>query len=252
MSHSPGSTVQQLQVLPSGRSTALPQGRVHQYLVFGSLFVAVVVLTALISRSAEGYFARFIGNADPVLVSSAAGLLGAISLALLHRLGGFEILLGQRTLRGIGYAAAAATLLAVEVVAADFLVRYPADTNVPVPTAFLFYPLIGFVAEMAFHVIPLATCLIVLRPLRRWIRGERLVWIALAIVTVAEPTFQVTFQGEPFSWSAVYTWVHVFVIAAVQLYLFRRFDFTSMFAFRLVYYAYWHIIWGVIRLEVLF
>jgi hypothetical protein len=40
--------------------------------------------------------------------------------------------------------------------------------------------------------------------------------------------------------------------AFLQLYVFRRFDFASMYAFRLVYYAYWHILWGVIRLKVLF
>jgi hypothetical protein len=53
-------------------------------------------------------------------------------------------------------------------------------------------------------------------------------------------------------WVAAYTWIHVFVIAFLQLYVFRRFDFVSMYSFRLFYYAYWHILWGVIRLEVLF
>jgi hypothetical protein len=33
---------------------------------------------------------------------------------------------------------------------------------------------------------------------------------------------------------------------------FRRYDFASMYSFRLVYYAYWHVAWGVIRLKVLF
>ena len=63
---------------------------------------------------------------------------------------------------------------------------------------------------------------------------------------------QVLFDSEPFSWADVYTWVHVFAIALLQLYVFRRFDFTSMYVFRLIYYAYWHIIWGVLRLELLF
>ena len=44
----------------------------------------------------------------------------------------------------------------------------------------------------------------------------------------------------------------VFVIAVLQLYVFRRFDFASMYSFRLVYYAWWHILWGTIRLSVLF
>lgn len=38
----------------------------------------------------------------------------------------------------------------------------------------------------------------------------------------------------------------------LQLHVFRRFDFVSMLSLRLVYYVYWHLIWGAIRLRVLF
>jgi hypothetical protein len=34
--------------------------------------------------------------------------------------------------------------------------------------------------------------------------------------------------------------------------VFRRYDFVTMYSFRLFYYAYWHIAWGVIRLRVFF
>jgi hypothetical protein len=69
---------------------------------------------------------------------------------------------------------------------------------------------------------------------------------------VVEPTFQVLFGERAFTGGAVYTWVHVFAIASLQLFVFRRFDFVSMYSFRLFYYVYWHIVWGVIRLEALF
>ena len=48
------------------------------------------------------------------------------------------------------------------VVVADILLRYPEDTNAPWPAALLFYPAIGFVAEILFHVVPLALLMLLL------------------------------------------------------------------------------------------
>ena len=77
-------------------------------------------------------------------------------------------------------------------------------------------------------------------------------WLGILLVSVLEPTFQVLFEGKALTWGAAYTWIHVYAIAFLQLYIFRRFDYVSMVSLRLFYYAYWHILWGVIRLEVLF
>jgi hypothetical protein len=46
--------------------------------------------------------------------------------------------------------------------------------------------------------------------------------------------------------------LQIYVINLQQLRIFRRFDFTSMYAFRLLYYLFWHILWGNLRLVVLF
>ena len=45
---------------------------------------------------------------------------------------------------------------------------------------------------------------------------------------------------------------HIFLINVCQLLIFRRHDFISMYTFRIVYYAIWHIAWGYLRLRVLF
>jgi hypothetical protein len=71
-------------------------------------------------------------------------------------------------------------------------------------------------------------------------------------VAALEPTFQVAFGGKPLTWGDTYTWIHVFAIAFLQLTVFRRYDLLSMVSLRMFYYAYWHIIWGVIRLKLLF
>lgn len=72
------------------------------------------------------------------------------------------------------------------------------------------------------------------------------------ITAPAEPRFQLQFTGERPVWAYCYAWIHVFAIALLQLRVFHRYDFASMLAFRMIYYTYWHIIWGVIRLKVLF
>lgn len=218
---------------------------------------AVLALSALafvlfLWPGASGYFERFFGSAHPVGVVVVAGAVGAICLRSLRSLGGFHILRRGATLRGVATAAALATVLAVAIVVADHFIRYPEDMNVPVPQALLFYPAMGFVAEIIFHVLPLTLVLILLRPSRQRLGAGRLVWLAIAVAAVAEPTFQVLFDGGALAWADLYTWVHVCAIALLQMYVFRRYDFVSMYSFRLIYYAYWHIAWGMLRQELLF
>jgi hypothetical protein len=224
----------------------------RQYLAYACLSIAVVGLTAIVAQSSSTYYQRFYGGADSVLVAIGASLVGAVALRVLMARGGFEIVRGRATLRGMAVSAGLATLMGVAIIIADLFIRYPENLNVPVPEALLFYPTIGFVAEIVFHVLPLTILMLVLSPLHRRLGADRLVWLCIVIVAVSEPVFQVAFEPDPFSWPAAYTGVHVFVFALLQLAVFRRYDFASMYSFRLFYYVYWHIVWGVIRLDVLF
>jgi hypothetical protein len=214
--------------------------------------LVALIFTVILLPSSAADFRRFYGEANAILAIVLASVLGAAALWVLESSYGFVLFLGKRTLRGMALSAALAAVLGIAIVVADVILRYPQDTNVPVPQALLFYPAIGFVAEIAFHVLPLALLLLVLKPLGGWIGSGRLVWLGILLVAVTEPTFQVVFGGEAFTRRAAYTWIHVFAIALLQLYVYRRFDFMSMYLFRLFYYAYWHILWGVIRLDVLF
>ena len=224
----------------------------HQYVAFAVLSIAVVGMAAILIPSSNTYFRSYFGNINPILGVVLAAAVGGGSLGLLRSYAKLEILRGRRTLRGIAVSAGIATLLAVSVIIADLFIRYPEDTNVPVPEALLFYPVMGFVAEMIFHVMPLALLLLVLSPFRKRLGTDNYIRIGIIIAAIAEPTFQVVLAGTAMSLALVYTWVHICVFAFPQLWVFRRYDFVAMYSFRLVYYAYWHIAWGVIRLEVLF
>lgn len=224
----------------------------RQFMAYAALCLAVLGLTAMLLPAAGPHYARFFGGANPWLVTLGAAVVGGACLGWLQSRYGFEILRGRATLRGIAVSAGLATLLGFAIIIVDVLLRYPEHINVPMPQALLFYPAIGFVAEIVFHVLPLTLVLLVLTPLRGRLGADRIVWIGIVVVAVAEPIYQVAFEENPLSWTAAYTGIHVFAVALLQLIVFRRYDFFSMYALRLFYYVYWHIAWGVVRLEVLF
>ena len=91
-----------------------------QYAAYLTLSLVALIFIVILLPSSRAYFRRFFGNAHPVLVVIVASVLGAAALGVLHARGGFEILKGQTTLRGIALSAGFATLLAVAIVIADF------------------------------------------------------------------------------------------------------------------------------------
>jgi len=54
------------------------------------------------------------------------------------------------------------------------------------------------------------------------------------------------------TWLQAFVAAHVFAINLIQLYVFRRFGFMAIYGFRFVYYACWHVIWGYLRLQLIF
>lgn len=223
----------------------------RQYATYFALSLVTVVFTIILLPSANAYFRRFFGETNAILTIVVTSVIGAAALWMLQN-NEWMILKGRMTLHGIKLSAVFATGLGIAIVIADLIIRYPEDTNVPVPQALLFYPAVGFIAEIIFHILPLVLLSLALKPLVGKFGEERVIWTSILLVAALEPTFQVPFGGKSLTWSAVYTWLHIFVIAFLQLHVFQRFDFVSMYVFRLFYYTYWHILWGVIRLKVLF
>lgn len=224
----------------------------REYAAYFLIALLAITFTATLFFFPGEYFRDFFGEKNPILVIGVTAIIGAITLWLLQSRFGFVIFRGKETLRGIAFSAAIATGFAALIVIADFIIRYPQDINVPVPQALLFYPAIAFVVEVLFHLLPLALLLLTFSVVNQLLGRERLVWAAILCVAAIEPTYQLLFVGEIFTWGSTYTWAHIFGISLLQLYIFRRYDFVSMLAFRLIYYAYWHILWGTARLNLLF
>jgi hypothetical protein len=239
-----------------------------QYIAFGVLTLVVFGLTAALSLSRvtfaqpyqgsirlnpAGFFQPFFGSIDPLLAVAVLAVVGTVSLGFLQSRGWFEIFTMRGTLRGMAVSAIIATLFGIEVVIAETtnIFRLPTDMNVRLPWSLMFYPVMGYVVEIVFHVLPLTILLAVFGPLFRKLNMPGLIWLCILAVSFLEPIFQVG-SGQPLSFAQVYIGVHIFAINFLQLYVFRRYDFISMYSFRLFYYMHWHIIWGALRLQWLF
>ena len=175
----------------------------YQCVAFLMLTAAMIGLTALQVPSSRSDFGPYFAGLPPVIVVAAAGALGLGLLAILRSAAGFQILDGRTTIRGIAVSAGFATLLGIAIAIADILIRYPENTNVPMPRALLFYPTVGFVAEVVFHLAPLAVCVLALSALPVQLDIERKVWIAIVVTAVSEPTFQILFNKD---WNTMNTY----------------------------------------------
>jgi len=208
------------------------------------------VFTGLLSLSLGGarFYAPYFGTIPPLLAIAIATALGLVSLGFLRSRGWFQIR-AANTLRGVVVAAVVASIFGIWQICADlFVTRFPKDINVPAPQSLLFYPTIGYVVEVFFHALPLAALLFLADLLGKWRPNTTaLIWFCIVCVSALEPVLVHMRMG-----AAAYVGVFVFVFTLVELDIFRRYDFVSMYAFRLVFYLWWHVTWGYWRMRWLF
>jgi hypothetical protein len=221
-----------------------------QYLIFAILSIAVTMLTWIISNSS--LFERYFGKIDPLIIIISISILGVVLLSLLLAKGQF-LIYKKGNIRGIFLSAGLAVVFAVVVILVDVRVMFPNDMNVLFPQSLLFYPAIGFVVEVLFHILPLSLLFFFLSTFFKIIGNRLIIWICILTVSILEPVYQIiSAVGHYPSWTIIYIGFHIFLINLVQLLIFQRYDFISMYSFRLVYYLLWHVIWGYMRLELLF
>lgn len=196
-------------------------------------------------------FSPYFLDLPPALGASIACLAGVIALYRLQERHGLCVIrLPQRRqdwLTPIGLAVP----FMITVTLADLLLGFPADINVGLPTALIFYPAMGFIAELALHVLPFALALEVLKRLFAAWPSSRRVWVSIGFASLPEAAFQLigsqSLEGDLPTLS-LFVFVQLFVFGLVELQLFRRFDFIHMYSFRLAYYGYWHILWAYLRI----
>jgi len=223
-----------------------------QYLVFIGLSLGVVALAAIAYLSDPLLFQRFLGKINPLIAIVVIALLGGTLLSVLLSRGWFAIYKTEDPKRFLWLSGLAALMAAIMILV-DLKVILSEDLNILFPQSLLVYPVIAYAVEILFHALPLSILLLLLTSLSKSVTFSSIIWPCIFIVSLLEPVLQLAlFVGPCPSWTVAYIGLHIFVINGIQLVLFKRYDFISMYAFRLVYYAIWHILWGYVRIRLLF
>lgn len=221
-------------------------GRFVYLLTSATILLSTGVLFAL----KPNLYNYFLGTLNPILIVSIIVILGFLLIRGLKQFG-FTVYRSGDNLGRLKVMSLSLVLSLIMVIV-DIMARFPEDINVVFPFSLLYYPVFGFIVEIVFHLLPLFLILYVVK--RVSVIDERVMFVCLVLVSFMEPVFQLGlgFSSQIPLWATVYVGFNIFLINIIQLYTFRRFGFASMYAFRLFYYLFWHIIWGSIRLDYLF
>jgi hypothetical protein len=215
--------------------------------LFAVLSVGAVALTAWQTDVDRSVFERFFGAVNPTGVMIVAALVGGIAMASLQGNSDFAMIGPRASRDAVSITAWAVPVLAAAAIGADLVLRFPEDTNVAVPDALRFYPAIAVFVESTLHVVPIA----VLVALLGAPTGLDVTFWRIAIpVALVEAVLQAAYATS--IGTSIFSAVHLTVFGVVQVWMFWRFGFAWMLGFRLAYYALWHVVWGAVRLELLF
>lgn len=232
---------------------------------FALVAVGAGLATLAMAGCDEPYFARFLGDWPPWLVVGLVATAGALALGSLQANYRFPRDEPGQVRAGLTVGAGLATLMAIPPVVIDLVSPFPREINVPWPWSLPFYLAIAFVVEVVFHLVPWAVLIGLGATLAGWL-GRRsravdgwaapagLVTASLLVVSLSEPVFQVASGWSPSSPNGVdvLVGVNVWAFNVAQLLICRRYGFVAMYLTRLVFYVYWHLLWGHWRLELLF
>ncbi len=222
-----------------------------RYKVFMWLAIGVLILVTIINYFNNTIFQRFFGNINPILIFLLSSVLGLVLLSVLVSKGWFSIY-EKRNYRELLYFFKIAFPFTLIAILVDLIIVFPSDTNINFPMSLLFYPAMGFLVEILFHLLPLSLLIFTSTFLLQNISTEKIIWFCFLITATLEPTYQVVYMNASPEWTVIIVWLNLFLFNLAQLFVFKKYDFISMYLVRLFYYLIWHILWGQIRLAWLF
>ena len=225
-----------------------------QYLVYLGVSLVVLCFTIVLYFTERQVFQRFLGSIDPLVAILAVIVAGFILQSFLLSKKWF-VIFDIENLPGLIRFSGLAALLGVIMIIVDTRIKFPADMNILFPQSLLFYPAIAFLVEILFHIFPLTVLITIMSSIHKSQNLNVIIWISIIIVSIAEPIYQtmdmVSSKSFPM-WAIAYVGLHIFLINFFQLLIFKKHDFIAMYSFRIVYYLFWHIGWGYLRLFLLF
>lgn len=222
------------------------------------LVLAAVVIAARIALSIWPTDAAYPSQASVLRWPVIFGVLlfGYVGVWLAPRAGLPRLMATEITnARRFGLASLAGMVLALPIVVIDLLYVLPEGLNVAFPHSIPFYLLGGVYVEVTQHLLPVAVLVWLISTLLLRGRAQRQVfWIVAVLVALIEPVGQLAIEAFESYPGHLYIVAGVVIFAAnlTQMDLFRRYGFMAMLMFRMGLYLIWHIVWGQVRLELLF
>jgi len=201
---------------------------------------------ALVAATDPTLFQPYFGGLHPAFGALLICVAGIATFRLLRKRWGLQFFIAKLPPRARLVPVLAALPFMVAVTLADLLLGFPLGIHVPLPTALAFYPTMGYIAQIALHILPFALLMVLGEFLfESWSEKTRL---RLAIVLAAgiEAALQVTATAEPTSPLAFFTAAQLFFFGTTELLLYCRYDYLAMYTFRITYYGYWHILWSAL------
>jgi len=225
-----------------------------EFILWGILSLWIFIFAASLYFSDPFTFQTYLGNLNPLLVIGTLYSISIFALAYFHSQG-WIIFNKEKFFSGLRYSIPLTIGIAFIIILVDLMFPLPQDLNKPFPESLFFYPVMGYVVEVLFHLVPLSLLLLLFSLIFQEISKEKRIWVSIFIVSMFEPILQLSFgfsDDYPPIMEGYSNGLHVFLINYLQLTCFKRYDLFSMFTFRMIYYLFWHILWGYFRLIILF
>lgn len=197
---------------------------------------SIAIDSALLSQPhLPDWFARFFGPAPPALCIAGLGVVALLVAPMLKRRAWW----GTLRIEALLVVPLLVAGFASFITAVDLLLGFPPDLNAPPPWSLLYYPAMGFAAQVGLHLVPLIAIIAFAPGLARVPQ-----WATAAVASAPETALQVWSEDGA---TAALVAPHLIAFGVAELYLLRRFGFIAMYAFRMTYYLYWHVLWPAWR-----
>jgi len=219
-------------------------------LLYTIVFAGAIIMAFLSMIIEQDVFSRFLRGFSPILAIFLFGILGYIILKYAGNVLDINLLKPVNG-KGLLLAASIASFFGLVIIILDTKSPLPADINIAFPESVFFYPAIGFLAEVVFHLLPLAILCIISDIHERLFGLHINTLIIWGLSVVFEPMYQITLLEGSFGLITLIG-IHILLLNVAQLWLFKNYGFFIMYLFRVFYYLIWHIAWGAIRLDILY
>lgn len=210
---------------------------------FSGLSLSILLLTAILHIWDASVFVQYLGQLDPIL---GVLLVISVGISLVRYLEKSEqkLMLNSFEWEGLLTSSLFSACFGVIIILIDFTGIFPDNINVGYPICLIFYPVMAYIVEILFHLLPISL-------LSKFNLDDTRAYYLIALI---EPAFQLVIGGvdSTIFWASMIVSFHIFLINVAQLYVFKKYGFLTMYWLRFGYYLIWHEIWGVLRLGILF